>query len=40
VFKYFRLVRKDIIVLFVLFLNEVVEYKLRFHWDMGFVFKR
>jgi hypothetical protein len=40
VFKDFRLVRKNITVLFVLFLNEVVEYQLCFHWAMGSVFKR
>jgi hypothetical protein len=38
VFKDFRLVRKNITELFVLFLNEVVKYQLCFHWAMGSIF--
>jgi hypothetical protein len=39
-FQDFRLVKKNITELFVLFLNEMDEYHLRFHWAMGYVLKR
>jgi hypothetical protein len=38
-FQDFRLVRKNITELFVLFLNKMVEHHLCFHWAMGSVLK-